>query len=459
MQMLIHTIIGENRGSNRIWLEQEVLSILSEIGNLISLSFSNNTLYGVVSNDGNVLISKRKVKGQNRYKPLIELRDSHCIESLGKTLAELFPLSRKLRVVVKKGVVAIKTALIDLKKLFSINTTKQKVSENKTLSIASFFTGGAILDRGIHRGFAKRGLKTKVELAVERDHRYLDAAITNQPELFSDDCSLCVSDTRDLFFQKFHKHIDMFVAGIPCTASSPAGRSKKKLQFPEACKDAGSAFVDVLTFININMPTLVLIENERSYKGTASFAVICNKLEYLGYKITYQVLDSSEYGSFEPRKRVFLIATLFDDFSFNFSNLPKSSNIRTIESICDDVPLDSEKYRTYSYLKEKEIKDKESGKGFSRSLHNGSETVLKNIIRRLYAKSGSCDPFLQHPLHPELSRLFTANEHARLRDVDTTVIRGLNETLAHQILGQSGSYLVFELLAIELANAINDKAA
>lgn len=458
MQMLIHTKIGENRGSNRIWLEQDALSIFAKIGNSFSLTFNNSTLLGVVGDSGSVLVSKRKVKGTDRYKPLIELRDSHCIESLGKSLGELFPISKKLRVVVKKGVVAIKNAVIDVMKLFSIAATKKNVKRSR-ISVASFFTGGAVLDRAIHQGFAEKGLQTKLDLVVEREAKYLDAAFVNQPELFSDDCTFCVSDTRDLIYQKFHKHIDLFVAGVPCTGTSPAGRAKKKLNFPESCPDAGSAFVDVLTFINVNLPSVVLIENERSYQSTASFAVILNKLEYLGYKVTYKVLDARDYGSFEPRKRLFLVATLIDDFGFDFSNLPLCSNVRTINSVCDDVPLDSDKYRLYEHLKQKLVRDKAEGKGFSRSLHDGSELALKSVIRRLYNKAGSCDPYYLHPVNSELSRLFTSNEHARLRDVDLRVIDGLSETNAHQLLGQSGSFLVFELIAAELANSLKNKAA
>ncbi|MAD89037.1 MAG: hypothetical protein CMK64_04990 [Pseudoalteromonas sp.] len=448
MQFLINTIIGKNRGNQRVWLEQSVLSVVGEPGSKLALTFNGSTLKAALDDSGSLLISKRKVRNQNTYKPLIELRDSHCFDAFGKTLKELFPLAKKLRIVIKKGLMLIKVAALELSKLLSAASTLEKVRNKSTLSIATFYAGAGIFDRALHKGLDRAGFSSKAELIVERETKYLDVLYDNQPELLSDDCLVCCSDVRDLVLTRLDKQIDVFLASPPCTAVSPAGRSKKSLAKPEDDADAGDAFVDVLNFVCLNTPTIVVLENERSYVNTASFAVIENRLKYLGYNVSYEVLNGVDYGSFEPRKRVFLVATLISEY--DFSNIPKSTNIRTISSVLEDVPMDSPRWKSFDYLISKEKKDLAEGKGFSRSLHDGSETILKNIIRRSYAKCGSCDPYLQHPTDENKSRIFTKLEHARLRDLDESLLLNVSETCSHELMGQSGVYTLVEKLAYEI---------
>ncbi|KZN63308.1 DNA cytosine methyltransferase [Pseudoalteromonas luteoviolacea] len=448
MQILINTVIGNNRGKERVWLEQTTLRLVGEPGAKLALTFNGSTLKAKLDESGSLLISKRKVRNQNTYKPLIELRDRHCLDAFGKTLKELFPMAKKLRVVIKKGLMLVKVAVIELSKLLAVASTLEKLRNQSTLSIATFYAGAGIFDRAMHKGLEQAGLKAKADLIVERESKYLDVLYDNQRDILSDDCLVCCSDVRGLLLTRLEKRIDIFLASPPCTAVSPSGRAKKSLSKPEDDPDAGDAFVDVLSFVCLNTPTVVVLENERSYVNTASFSVIENRLKHLGYKVSYEVLNGVDYGSFEPRKRVFLVATLISEY--DFSNIPKSTNIRTISSILEDVALDSPRWKSFDYLVAKEERDRAEGKGFSRSLHDGSETKLKNIIRRLYSKGGSCDPFVQHPTDEEKSRLFTKLEHARLRDLDESLLLNVNEGCSHEFMGQSGVYSLVEKLAYEI---------
>lgn len=453
MNILVNTVIGLNRGSERIWVEQFGLSLAADIGQSFELSLEGSTISATPSLDGTLLLSKRTIKSSGVVKPLLELRSKHCEDAFGKKISDIFTGCKTIRVVIKAGVVLFKAGALCLKRLLSVAKTKAKLRDGNPLSVASFFSGVGVFDRALHKSFENAGISSEIKLLVERESDYLNAMLRNQPELFSNDCTIIQSDTKLLdFSDKGSKHYDLFVCSPACTSTSPAGRAKTK-RTPEECPDAGCGFLDVLRFVQCHLPTVMVLENERSYKNTAGFKVIENRLKKLGYSLSYEVLDGVDFGGFEPRKRVFLVASLL--FEFDFDNLAKYSNIRTINSVLEDVELDSNKYKTYSYLESKRVRDEAEGKGFARSVHNGSEFRLKNIIRRQYAKAGSCDPYFQHPLDDSLTRLFTSKENANLRDVSHVVVDGLSETKAHQALGQSGVFTVVTALFDELAYQLN----
>ncbi|MAC34719.1 MAG: hypothetical protein CME38_14115 [Haliea sp.] len=455
MRLLINTKIGENRGSSRIWLEQAAINVLGEPGQRLAIKVKDNSLVFAIDNDGEVLLSKRTGRNSTIEKLLVEVRDSHLVKSINKTILEFFPHSKDLRIVVQRGLMIVKAGAISIKRLFSIETLKNKLKNNAYLSVTSMYGGGCIFDRALHETFDSVGLETKIDLFIEREKVYVDSAVTNQPELFSENCLIVQSDAQELCFTAGeHSGCDIFVVAAPCTACSPSGRTVKSLKMPEDDPDAGNAVVDILKYLTLYFPPIFVLECERSYKNTASFSLIVNRLKNLSYNVSFEVLDGKDFGGFEPRKRIFLVATLFDEFDFD--NLPQYSNIRTIDSILEDVPLDSPTYKSYDHLKSKLSRDKEKGNGFSMYLHDGSERNLQRIIRRLYSKAGSCEPFYLHPEDENKFRLFTSTENARLRDVNPKVVDGLPETKKNEILGQSGVYTVFTSLFSELANLVNN---
>ncbi len=455
MRLLINTKIGENRGASRIWLEQAAINVLGKPGQRLSIDVKDNSLVFAIADSGEVLLSKRTGRNSTIEKLLVEVRDSHLLQSINKTILEFFPHSKDLRIIVQRGLMIVKAGAISLKRLFSINSLKNKLKNKEYLSVTSMYGGGCIFDRALHECFERAGLETKIDLFIEREKVYVDAAVSNQPHLFSDNCLIVQSDAQELCFSGGeHSGCDVFVVAAPCTACSPSGRTVKSLEKPEDDPDAGNAVIDILKYLTLFFPPVFVLECERSYKNTASFSLIVNRLKNLSYNVSFEVLDGVDFGGFEPRKRIFLVATLFDEFNFN--NLHKYSNIRTIDSILEDVPLDSPMYKSYDHLKSKLERDKEKGNGFSMYLHNGSERKLQRIIRRLYSKAGSCEPFYLHPEDENKFRLFTSTENARLRDVDPIVVNGLPETRSNELLGQSGVYTVFSSLFDELACLVNN---
>ncbi|PKS77770.1 DNA cytosine methyltransferase, partial [Klebsiella pneumoniae] len=81
-------------------------------------------------------------------------------------------------------------------------------------------------------------------------------------------------------------------------------------------------------------------------------------------------------------------------------------NEASIQDLLEPVELDSQRWKSFDYLAEKEKRDKAAGKGFSRQLLTGEESYL-GTNGKDYAKCRSTAPFIVHPEQPELSRILT----------------------------------------------------
>ena len=276
--------------------------------------------------------------------------------------------------------------------------------------------------------------------------------VRNQPQLFRDDSILVHSSIEDVELRDC-EGLDIIVAGIPCVGASKAGKTKKKLESAEHDEDAGAAFYSLLNFVKTFNPALAIFECVPDYIETSSMQVIKAMLNHWNYDLKIEVLEGNTFGALESRERMCLVATTnglaANDDSFDFDLLLKLvDKPKSVSMVLENVPLDDKSWKTYSYLAAKEITDKEAGKGFKRSLYEGSEEAV-TTIRRLYNKGGSCDQFLLHPNYEEngLMRLFTPVEHARIKGLPhelISVIDGLSFKTSHEILGQSVIYPVFK---------------
>ena len=186
-------------------------------------------------------------------------------------------------------------------------------------------------------------------------------------------------------------------------------------------------------------PAIVIIENVVDYEKTASFSVIKLVLNKLGYELHYRELNGMDFGAIENRNRMCLIAIskgLDIDFDIDSLNPTTIAGTKPLNSIIDtSIGPDSDKWRSFDYLVAKEISDKKAGKGFGRLMVTPEDTKV-GVIGRGYAKCRSSETFLKHPSDESLSRIFTAEEHSKIKGVPVDLIHGISETVAH-LLGDN----------------------
>ena len=105
---------------------------------------------------------------------------------------------------------------------------------------------------------------------------------------------------------------DILCAGFPCQAFSSAG---KRQGFADT---RGTLFFEVERILRVKRPKGFILENVEglvNHDNGRTLEVIISKLLELGYKVNYKVLNSSDFGVAQDRKRIYIVGT--------FENVPE----------------------------------------------------------------------------------------------------------------------------------------
>lgn len=181
---------------------------------------------------------------------------------------------------------------------------------------------------GLSLGFEKAGFKTV--LAIEYNPEIAKGYQANFPET-----DVLVADLSNLdlveIFAKYRNLVNsVVIGGPPCQGFSQKG---KRIGLQD---ERNFLFRQFINTIEIVRPTAFLIENVPgllSAEGGFFLSEILDTFDQMGYKLSYQVLDASEYGVPQARKRAFIVGYGQDsEFSWPEKELDK---VGVDDAICD----------------------------------------------------------------------------------------------------------------------------
>jgi DNA (cytosine-5)-methyltransferase 1 len=219
-----------------------------------------------------------------------------------------------------------KDIMSDKKFLFNVypdvNDQKCQFKENKIIAL-SFFSGAMGLDYGIEQSGIKFQLASEIEPNARKTIllNYPDIGLIGNIEKYSCD------QIREYAGITKKTKIDIIVGGPPCQAFSTAGKR-------EGFNDTrGNVFLTFIDRILELKPTIAVIENVRGLlsaplthrphiqrgfgyppltpeeeKGGA-LAYIITLLEKGGYKVSFNLYNSANFGSPQTRERVVIICS------------------------------------------------------------------------------------------------------------------------------------------------------
>jgi len=98
---------------------------------------------------------------------------------------------------------------------------------------------------------------------------------------------------------------DILVGGFPCQPFSSIGKRQGFMH-----KTQGTLFYDIARIIKTKKPKAFLLENVPgllTHDEGKTFETIFKTLEELDYQVFYKVLDSSDYGLPQVRKRIYIV--------------------------------------------------------------------------------------------------------------------------------------------------------
>ena len=100
---------------------------------------------------------------------------------------------------------------------------------------------------------------------------------------------------------------DLLLAGLPCQPFSISGA---RLGFEDV---RGTMFFEIARIIAVKRPCFLLIENVPgllNHDKGKTFEVILSTLDKMGYSLSWQVLNSKNFGVPQSRNRVYIVGFL-----------------------------------------------------------------------------------------------------------------------------------------------------
>jgi DNA (cytosine-5)-methyltransferase 1 len=428
--------LGLNRGIPRIWLEGvHPQKAGFAPGTRYDVAYEGNTLTIRLNPDGSRTVSK-KDKGEKPY-PVIDINNPK--------LGNMFVGMNQVRVIYREGTIHILPLASESRRVERLDRLMTKMENGEPLAVASLAHGGGILTHALHSGLQDAGIQSKLAVAVEIRPGLLSHASECNDAWNDQTISLAMS-IQELAFDEWTisqiPKVDILEAGIPCSGASKAGRSKRSLLHPEDHPDVGHLITGALAIIAKFNPSAVVFECVTEYEASASGGILRNQLRDFGYEVHEAVIDGAAFNCLEHRKRWCLVAVT-RGMSFDFDMLEKPELIeRSLGEILETIENNDPRWSEMRGLKDKEIRDKVAGKGFQMQIFGEESSNIKTLTKG-YAKVRSTDPKIAHPENPDLLRQITPIEHARCKGIPEHLIKGLSNTLAHEVLGQSVLYEPF----------------
>lgn len=203
------------------------------------------------------------------------------------------------------------------------------------MKAASFFAGVG----GIDIGFESAGVKTVY--ANEFDGNAADTFELNFPSVKVDRRDVRLVQPEEI------PDFDIMLAGFPCQAFSVAGYRQG---FNDE-KGRGNLFFELVRIMEEKRPRVAFFENVKnlmSHDNGNTFRVICNELDRLGYKLSYQVMNAMEYGDVpQNRERIYIVA--FRDKT-DYAEFQMPLPIPLEKTIRDVIDFNGEKDARYYYI-------------------------------------------------------------------------------------------------------------
>ncbi|AHZ26227.1 DNA cytosine methyltransferase [Helicobacter pylori] len=288
--------------------------------------------------------------------------------------------------------------------------------------------------------------------------------------------------------QKYHSvaqklEINMIIGGPPCQGFSNKGKNL-------GLKDPRNfLFLEYIEIVKAIKPEIFIIENVKNIISCAKgyfLEEIKERLNALGYQLSYQILNAKDYGVPQNRERAFIVGA--SCFSFDFNLLEPSQSVNVQDAISDLAYLCSNEGAFESdYLNPiqssyQALMRKDSPKLYNHQATNHSQAALEKLKlinkeqgkeclpKNLHGKqqfkstwgrlnwnkiSPTIDTRFDTPSngtnsHPELHRSITPREAARIQSFSDNYIFYGNKTSVCKQIGNA----VPPLLALALGKAI-----
>lgn len=248
----------------------------------------------------------------------------------------------------------------------------------KIIKVGTFFSGIGSPEKALQR-LKEEGIIDDYKLEffseIDKDAIKSFCAIHNVDE------SLNLGSITEIKGENL-PYCDLFVGGFPCQDISCAGKMKG-FDFDSSTRSSlGWEMIRIIREVKIK-PKYVIFENvanitSKAFKDTLS--LFKSDLQELGYTLYDQVLNATDYGIPQTRKRYFLIAILNNEKEFSF---PEPIGCNLVFKDFLDAKVDEKYYLTtneYEFIDVNKIRFHKKNR----------EDVIYEIDLDKYKQGGVC---------------------------------------------------------------------
>jgi len=268
------------------------------------------------------------------------------------------------------------------------------------MKIASFFTGAGGLDLGFERaGF-------DIIYANEFDKKIWPTFELNFPSTILDKRSMVKVEAEEV------PDCDGIIGGPPCQSWSEAGALR-------GIKDKrGQLFYDFIRILKAKKPLFFLAENVSGMlapRNASALAGIIHLFEECGYKVSYELLNASDYGVPQDRKRVIFVGYR-EDLGKKFSHPAPTTVFDNQKKTLKDAIYDLKdnvipaKYRNYANQEKCSIPNHEYMIGGFSTIY-----MSRNRVRPWDKPSFTIQAGGRHaPIHPQAPEMVAVRQNKKI---------------------------------------------
>ncbi|MEA5616659.1 DNA (cytosine-5-)-methyltransferase [Cronbergia sp. UHCC 0137] len=226
---------------------------------------------------------------------------------------------------------------------------------SNTIKFIDLFAGIGGMRLGLEQGCKALGVKSDCVFTSEIKSTAIQVYQNNfnEANIWGDITEISTKEIPDF---------DILLAGFPCQPFSSAGTRQGFLD------TRGTLFFEIERILTDKSPFGFLLENVEGlvkHDDGRTLKTILNKLEQLGYKVTYRILNTKDFGIPQDRKRVYIVGTNNEFISLDFIKKQKSILLDVLEKGHPTLQTSFVKKLLAQYpinqLYGKSIKDKRGG--------------------------------------------------------------------------------------------------
>lgn len=250
---------------------------------------------------------------------------------------------------------------------------------------------------------------------------------------------------------------DILLAGFPCQTFSIAGIKKG---FEDS---RGQLFFDIAKILKIKKPQAFLLENVKGLvsheQGNTLKTILKILTEELNYRVTYQVLNSKDFGVPQNRERIYIVGfKRKSDFAFPAPLGTKVSISDILESGVAEKYFISERY--WQCLQQHKARHQNKGNGFGYKIIEKSGISNAIVVGGMGKERNLIIDRSLTALDPKYNNAFvrkmTPREWARLQGYPDDFKIHPIDTHAYKQLGNSVTVPVITAIAENMLKALDN---